>query len=144
MIIEKDYIIDAAADKVWKFVQDKEKFANCIPDLAEIDIKDEKHFIGIVKPKLAFIEGKITLDCTLQSLTNNKGKLHIKGRIIGGTFDANSTLTISEANKKSKLHWSVDVTLEGLLKPVPPSVIKATALFIADKMFDNLNEAVKE
>ena len=143
MHIEKTYTIDAPVSAVWAFLNDEDAVSKCVPDLQSLDKKDETHFTVVVKPTLAFIKGSITMECTVLSKADHKGKVKVEGSSIGSTFTATTTFALSDAKGKTAVAWGVDVEREGLLKPIPDSIVKASALFIADKLFANIEKAVK-
>ena len=143
MKIEKEYLIDHSSDKVWAFIQDREKFAKCIPDMESVEFKDEKNFNIILRPKLAFLKGKLELNCKVVSMGKKKGTLKITGKSLGSKFEAKSELSLKDKGNKTSLTWKVDVKLEGLLKPVPESVINATASVITDKLVENMKSSLK-
>jgi len=143
MHIEKAYTIDAPISAVWTVLNDRDAVSKCIPDLQSMDEHDNAHFTLMVKPTLAFISGSLTMKCTVLTIDHHKGKVKIEGSSIGSTFTATTTLSLSDAKGKTVVLWEVDVTREGLLKPIPDSIIKASALYIADKLFKNIEKAVK-
>lgn len=40
--------VQASPEKVWKFIQDPQKVASCLPDLKSVEIKDDKHMVATV------------------------------------------------------------------------------------------------
>ncbi|NGX41852.1 MAG: hypothetical protein K940chlam7_00126 [Chlamydiae bacterium] len=139
MLIEREFTIDAPLSVVWNFIKDKEKFAKCVPNLEQMKIVNDQRFILILKPKLTFLRGRIEMDCTIKKMEDNTGILLVKGKSIGSSFDAISEIILADKKNKTTLHWNVEITLQGLLKHVPESVIRATVYFIADRMIKNLS-----
>jgi len=143
MIIEADYIIEAPVSKVQEFLKDYKAFFSCIPNIDTINVSGENIKLS-VKPSLAFIKGNIEMDFTIVGKGKNKGKLKLKGKSIGSSFEGTSTLEAKPDGKCTKLHWVVDIDVKGLLKPIPESIIKASAKFISKKFFSNINDKFKK
>ena len=145
MHIEKDYLIKSKVNKVWGFISDPKKFGTCVPNVEYYKEINSKHYIVIVKPQFVFLKTKITMDWKVISLGKNSGKLRIKGKTIGSTFDVITKLNLLEKKGSSILRWGADVLrLEGILKVVPNTVIGAIGIKLADDIFNCVGLKTKE
>src|SRR3989338_7255365 len=137
MIIEKDYLIKSPIEKVWDFISKPKLFGECIPDVGTYKQVSNRHFVLTINPKFAFLKTTIVMDWKVLFFKRNHGKLSIKGKAIGSTFEAVSELKLLKKKAHSLLKLNVAIIkLSGLLKPVPDTIIKAAALKIADDIFN--------
>jgi uncharacterized protein len=49
--------VQATTETVWKFIQDPNKVASCLPDLKSVDIKDERNMVATVSVAVGPVRG---------------------------------------------------------------------------------------
>lgn len=113
----------------WGKLSDPRFLGQCIPNLESMTqcAPDQVQFK--VRPGVSFVRG--TLDITIKVEKPEPGKTvryYIQSRAIGSSSDAEAILIMEPATSGTRLRWTVDIkTLNGLLKAVPPGLIKASA-----------------
>jgi carbon monoxide dehydrogenase subunit G len=117
------------AAEVWAKLRDARFLVQCIPGVESVSESQPDRAACVLRPGFAFVRG--TLELTLQVEEAEAGKtarvlLHSKG--IGTTSDVEAAYTVEPRDGGTHLSWTADVKeLGGLLKAVPPGLVKAAA-----------------
>lgn len=116
-------------------VPDVEAVLACAPDGATLR----------VRPGLSFVRG--TLDVVLRMLDSpDAEKVHValSSKGIGSTSELEAVLALAGEGAGTRVHWSVDVIkLGGLLKLVPPGLIRGAAMQIINDAWERVSARVK-
>jgi carbon monoxide dehydrogenase subunit G len=93
-----------------------------------------------LRPAFGFVRG--TLDITLRVLDVVPGssvRYHVHGKGIGSSNEVEAALHATPADGGSHVHWTADVTqLGGLLKAIPPGLIRASAQKVIDDVMNQV------
>ncbi len=124
---ERDFP-QAPAD-LWSKLSDARFLAMCIPGAESVASVAPDKVTCTLRPGFAFVRG--TLELTLQVVeateaTSARYLNHTKG--IGSSTDVEANLVFAPQDKGTRIHWTADIkSLDGLIKAVPPGLIKASA-----------------
>ncbi len=140
MLLEKDYQLRATAEQLIAFITDVEQAVACIPNLETYEILSEMKLRLIVMPKFSFLKTRLTMVWEITSITPDVGTLHLTGKGMGCTFEADVTMKLSKAKEGSKAHLKIDYSVGGMLKHVPESLIRGAAGSLADDMISSADE----
>ncbi len=140
MLLEKDYQLKATAKQLIDFITDMEQAVTCIPNLDSYEKLSETKLRLIVKPNFSFIKTRLTMVWEIVSVGPTSGALHLTGKGIGSSFEADVSMKLSQAKEGSKAHLKIDYSVGGMLKHVPESLIKGAAGTLADDMISNADE----
>lgn len=58
MEVEKQMVIDAQIDHVWKLMLDPTIMANCVPGTQDVEVVSETEYLALIKVKISFISAK--------------------------------------------------------------------------------------
>jgi carbon monoxide dehydrogenase subunit G len=112
----------------------------CIPGVEKVSVAEAQRAVCTLRPGFSFVRG--TLDVTLVVVenappTSTRLSLHSKG--IGTTSDVEVVLAYTSQDAGTRVHWTADIKqLGGLLKAVPPGLIKGAAQKVIDEMWANV------
>ena len=127
--IEGDKDFAQAPAVVWGKLTDTRFLAQCIPGAESVAQVGPDRVECTLRPGFAFVRGTLELTLQLADLVPEQSArllLHSKG--IGSTSDVEAALALAPQEGGTRLHWAVEAkTLGGLLKAVPPGLIKASA-----------------
>lgn len=128
LYIQGQWDLPAAADIVWRKLQQMDFVVRCVPDLARVEYSGEREARLVVRPGLAFLRGEMTVH--LQRETASQGNVSVwrmEMRGIGSSAQARITAQVEEVSEQaSRLHY--EVVLEqvgGLLRAVHSSLLQA-------------------
>lgn len=135
MFLEKQVFIPAEREKVLAVFTNPVEFSQCIPNLVKMERLGETSFRLYVTQKFVFLRSNITMDWSLMEMQEASGKLKISGKGIGSKFEAFAYLKLLQKDQGTDLRLTVDISVSGLLKPIPESVIIAAADQLATEIF---------
>jgi carbon monoxide dehydrogenase subunit G len=115
--------------EVWAKLTDARFLAQCVPDVETIRQAQPDRAELVLRPGFSFVRG--TLDLTLQvadAVAPSSARLVLRAKGMGSSSDVEATLALAPQDEGTRVHWAVEVkALGGLLKPVPPGLIRGAA-----------------
>ena len=144
---EGDREFSQATDELWAKLTDAHFLVQCIPDIDTVrDVQADRASL-VIRPGFSFVRG--TLDLNLKVieavLPNARMVLHSKG--IGSSSDVEAMLTLvgQEPGPGTRVHWVVEIkTLGGLLKMVPPGLIRGAAQKVVDDAWNAVSVRLRD
>jgi len=118
-LIEKEFDIEQPIDIVWKSLADPEDIVTCVPGAAITEKVDDRNYKGEVVTKFGPIKAKYAGDIEIQELDEANYKMVLKGRGLDskgkGSADMIMNGTLIEADGKTNVKFSMDITIVGML-----------------------------
>jgi len=118
-LIEKEFDIEQPIDIVWKSLADPEDIVTCVPGAAITEKVDGRNYKGEVVTKFGPIKAKYAGDIEIQELDEANYKMVLKGRGLDskgkGSADMIMNGTLIEADGKTNVKFSMDITIVGML-----------------------------
>jgi carbon monoxide dehydrogenase subunit G len=115
--------------EVWAKLTDARFLAQCVPDVETVRQAQPDRAELVLRPGFSFVRG--TLDLTLQvadAVAPSSARLVLRAKGMGSSSDVEATLALAPQDEGTRVHWAVEVkALGGLLKPVPPGLIRGAA-----------------
>jgi carbon monoxide dehydrogenase subunit G len=101
----------------------------CVPDVAEVKEITPTSALMIVRPGFAFIRGELQLRFEkLAEEPPQSARYLITSKGVGSNSAVEAHFQLEAQNEQSLLRWTAEVKeLGGLLKAIPPGLIKAAA-----------------
>jgi len=114
---------------LWSKLSDARFLVECIPGVEATAFAEQGKAVCTLRPGFAFVRG--TLELTLivaDTVAEQSIRLLLHGKGIGSTNDVEATLNLEPQSNGTRVHWVAEIkSLGGLLKAVPPGLIKAAA-----------------
>jgi len=128
----------APREKVWNFITDPEKIANCLPELQSLEVKDAKTFTVTVKVGISFVRGNFKFDFTLlDQKPPSHSTFEAIGKGAGVSVRLNATIELDERGVDlTELKWKTDAQMGGLLGEISPSLIQTSTNKLTQQFFD--------
>jgi len=118
-LITKEFDIEQPIGVVWKSLADPEDIVTCVPGAAITEKVDEKNYKGEVVTKFGPIKAKYAGDIEIVELDEANHKMVLKGRGLDskgkGSADMIMNGTLEEADGKTNVKFSMDITIVGML-----------------------------
>jgi carbon monoxide dehydrogenase subunit G len=136
--------INADFDTVWKFINDPEKVATCLPDLQKVDIKDDKNFDAHVKVGIGPVRGRFKFAITLEPHPEeHKMVVKLRGGGLGSAIDLQAGADIVEqADKSTLLDWNGEAVVRGPAATVGGRVLDNKAKELISHVFAEISRKV--
>ncbi|MEE2839201.1 MAG: SRPBCC domain-containing protein [Acidobacteriota bacterium] len=117
MLLEGDFIVQAAREKAYGFLVDPEQVGNHLPDVEELDVEDQENFTVKAKVGVSYIKGSMVMK--LQILDKEppvSAKVVGKGSGMASVVDMTTHFNLEEVGAgETKINWSGEVAVGGKL-----------------------------
>lgn len=117
--INKEFEIEQSIDKVWKNLANPEEIVVCVPGASITEKIDDKNYKGAVVTKFGPIKASYAGDIEIIELDEVNKKMVLKGRGLDskgkGSADMIMNGTLTEESGKTKVNFSMDITIVGML-----------------------------
>jgi carbon monoxide dehydrogenase subunit G len=124
---EKRFPLTAA--EVWDKLADAAFLVQCVPGVESVRESSRESASFVIRPGFSFVRG--TLEVSLRIIDPNPPRsfhLLIQSKGIGSSSKVTGVVTLASAENQTKVDWQAELAeLGGLLKAVPPGLLKASA-----------------
>lgn len=139
--------IKASRDKVWAFVTDPEKIAQCAPGLEDdgLQIVDEDHFKVKVRAGVGMIRTTFEFDCEwVERNEPNHAHIRARGNAPGSSVTMDATMDLSDGDEgETVMVWKTDAQISGRLAGVGGRLINPVADRMTGQVFDCFREKLE-
>lgn len=140
---DRDYPL-ALAD-LWAKLTDARFLVSCLPDVDNVVEAAADHAVLVLRPSFAFVRG--TLDMTLHIVdanAPNSARVLVHSKGIGSSSTVEAALAFSATPAGTHIHWSAVIKeLGGLLKMIPPGLIRGAAQRVIDEAWTKIDTNLK-
>ena len=111
--------------EVNNFISNPYEIAQCVPDASNVSCKDSKTFSLDVRVGVAMISGTFKITGKLAEHEGNRFVYEISGAGVGSTVNIKLSMGIESVEEnKSRIKWSAEAQISGLVSGISESVIK--------------------
>ncbi|RIH82575.1 Carbon monoxide dehydrogenase subunit G (CoxG) [Meiothermus luteus] len=138
--------VQAEADKVWRFIQDPQKVASCLPDLKSVEIKDEKNMVATVGVAVGPVRGTFKFNIELEPRPEeNKVLVRLRGGGLGSVVDLTASAVVTDqGDQTTLLDWQGQATVSGPAASLGGRVLDAQAKKLIQTVFANMSQRMSE
>lgn len=141
MIFEGTYEIKAPTDKVWDYVSNPRRIANCLPDLKSLDEEGPDRFVAVVRIGVGFIKGDFRFRFSiLDKKPPSHARLKATGTGSGSTVDVDTLIDLREVPAGTRLAYKADVKVSGPIAGFGQRIMEPTVKKNVDQMFDRVKK----
>jgi carbon monoxide dehydrogenase subunit G len=131
--------IPAPRERVFAFVTDPRKVAECGPGTEQIEVIDPTHFKISAKVGVGFISAKfvVNLEITEQRVPE-MAVIKARGQAPGSAVDAVGRMNLVEGTEPgtTTMVWGAEINLSGMLASVGSRMVDSTADKMISQTFD--------
>ncbi len=139
--ITKEFEIDQPIGEVWKNLANPEEIVVCVPGASITEKIDDKNYKGAVVTKFGPIKAAYAGDIEIIELDEENNKMVLKGRGLDskgkGSADMIMNGTLTEEDGKTKVVFSMDITIVGMLAQFGSRLINDVSDQLLDQFVDN-------
>ncbi len=138
--------VQASTEKVWRFIQDPQKVASCLPDLKSVEFKDDKNMVATVGVSVGPVRGSFKFNIELDPRPEeNKVQVRIRGGGLGSAVDLTASANIAGQDEQTTLlDWQGQATVSGPAATVGGRVLDAQAKRLIETVFANMGKKMSE
>jgi carbon monoxide dehydrogenase subunit G len=142
---EGDQNFAQPAAEVWTKLSDARFLVQCIPGIESVSRSEQQTAVCVLRPGFAFVRG--TLEVTIQiteAVPEQLIRIDLYSKGIGSSSRVLAALDFVPQAGGSRVHWTAAVTeLGGLLKAVPPGLLKASAQRVISDVWATIQTKVQ-
>lgn len=146
MTFAQDCVIAAERDRLWALLMDVPKVARCVPGVETVTQVDDRTFTGRlgvrIGPIRLSLDGTIAIEEQDQDLWRARMRADANDRRLGGGIRARMTLTLSPADRGTRLQIETDLTVLGKIGEFGQPMIKKKADTVLEEFAENLRDAL--
>lgn len=146
MQISDSFVVDAPREEVWRFLNDAQSLARCLPGCEDVQAIDDANYQAKIKVQLAFIS--MAFDVTVR-ITNmdppNSLSAEISGKPsnLAGRLKVESRLFLEEAGDQStRVRYEMDMSMTGRLGSIGQPVFRSKAKEMGSEFAGNVQAAL--
>ncbi len=128
---------------VYGFVTDPHRVGNCMPDLQELTVQDERHMVAIVRVGIGPIRGKFKMEAAITPEDGEGLALKLKGNGMGNGIAMESRMKLVAVDGGTELHWSAEASVSGPLAGVGGRLLEGQARKTTEQLFINIRKALE-
>jgi carbon monoxide dehydrogenase subunit G len=132
MLIEEVFVVKAPIQKVWDFLIDIKSLSSLFPQyIKDIQIIDEKNFVGTVKVKVAFLSATFKGSMTITDIDPPRRLESIckgKAPLVGSTVSQKNYLYLKEiSDNETEVRYRSEINVVGRLSTLGERAIRGKA-----------------
>lgn len=132
--------IDVPIQKVWTYLLDVNKVAECAPGFQSLEEVGTEHWKAVISIGIGPVKAKFNLDVTRPEM-HEPDKMVVKGRgkAPGSAVELAGTMNLSSVDDtQSRMDWSANVVVSGTLASVGARLMNSTAEKLTEQFFSCL------
>jgi carbon monoxide dehydrogenase subunit G len=146
MHFEGKITIQAPREKVWSFLTDPEKVADCAPGVETMEVlAPNEKFRVVTALGFGTLKARFTTDVEWMGLEPPRlAQMKFHGTAAGSAVDGATTMTLSEPeNGTTELAWAAEVGLAGTLASVGSRLMGGVAKKVTDAFFVKVRKKIQ-
>ncbi|MGH2504760.1 MAG: SRPBCC family protein [Ktedonobacterales bacterium] len=130
--------IKAPVAKVWAFVLDPNKVAECAPGFKTMEILGPDHFKPTLAVGIGAVKATFTLDVQLEDVREpDHAAMRGRGAAAGSAVDMVAAMDLKPLSEaETQMDWTADVNVSGTLASVGARLMEGTAQRLTARFFD--------
>ncbi len=137
-------VVNVSLDRIWEFVSDTSRVANCIPGVKAISLKDQDHFDADVEVAVGFIKNTYKLSVGINRTPKTAIDLSLSGSGGGGRMDGSAKVTFGDEVSAVRVSYNASITIAGPLAGLGARFIGNTSDKILKGLFDCIKRGVEQ
>jgi carbon monoxide dehydrogenase subunit G len=137
--------IKAPKERVFAFVLDPNKVAECAPGFKTMEILGPDHFKPTLAIGIGAIKATFTLDVTLEDVRpTDHAAMRGRGSAAGSAVDMSAAMDLTAvSDSETKMDWVADVNVSGTLASVGARMMEGVAHKLTAQFFDCFQQKIE-
>jgi carbon monoxide dehydrogenase subunit G len=141
MKLEGSYDVKAPRDKVWNAFLDPETLRQAIPGCEKLELIGNDEYKATMKIGVAAVKGTFEGKVRLQDKKAPESyRLAAEGSGGPGFVRADTLITLSDSDGGTRVSYSADVQVGGLIAGVGQRMLGGVSKMLADQFFNRMSE----
>lgn len=138
--------IDAPREKVWQYLTDPHRVAECAPGLESVEVLiPDKKFRAVASVGFGAVKARFTVDAEWTDVDPpNRARMKIDGKAPGSGVNGSSEMSLSDAeNGATLLTWSADVTIIGAIASLAARLMGVVTKTLTNAFFECVRKKIE-
>jgi carbon monoxide dehydrogenase subunit G len=129
--------IAAPIDKVWAFLLDVNKVAECAPGFQSLEVLGEEHWKAVVSVGIGAVKAKFTLDVTRPEMHEpDHMVVKARGKAPGSAVELSGDMHLTAVDSnQTRMDWEAKVIVSGTIASVGARLLQGTAEKLTGQFF---------
>jgi uncharacterized protein len=135
--------VNASQEEVWRVFMDPTQFCRVMPGCEKARQLDETHYEAMLKVKVQFLTFRSK---ALGTILEAEAPHHLVGELVGephtmaGTFRNRVTIDLAPINNKTKIQYTMDITMLGRLASMGEPIVRLISHRFSKEFVDNVSK----
>jgi carbon monoxide dehydrogenase subunit G len=132
--------ISVPIEKVWTYLMDVNKVAECAPGFQSLEILGDEHWKAVVSVGVGPVKAKFTLDVTRPEIHEpDLMVVKARGKAPGSAVELSGRMNLSSVEEnQTKMDWTAQVVVSGTIASVGARLMNGTAEKLTGQFFNCL------
>ncbi|WP_052889639.1 CoxG family protein [Thermogemmatispora carboxidivorans] len=132
--------IAAPIDKVWAFLLDVDKVAECAPGFQSLEVLGEEHWKAVVSVGIGAVKARFTLDVTRPEMHEpDHMVVKARGKAPGSAVELSGDMHLTAVDStQTRMDWEAKVIVSGTIASVGARLLQGTAEKLTGQFFSCL------
>jgi carbon monoxide dehydrogenase subunit G len=137
-------VIAATPERTYRSLCDPKFMVSTVPDLQSYRILDQDHFDAKIKVGMSIVRGTVDMKFELKDKVETKhARLIGDGGGAGSKMHIDSTFDLSPDGQGTKMAWSADADLGGLIAGIGAQILKGQSEKQVSEIFSNIKQKLE-
>ncbi|WP_069803181.1 CoxG family protein [Thermogemmatispora onikobensis] len=129
--------IAAPIDKVWAFLLDVNKVAECAPGFQSLEVLGEEHWKAVVSVGIGAVKARFTLDVTRPEMHEpDHMVVKARGKAPGSAVELSGDMHLTAVDSnQTRMDWEAKVIVSGTIASVGARLLQGTAEKLTGQFF---------
>ena len=132
--------ISVPIEKVWTYLMDVNKVAECAPGFQSLETLGDEHWKAVISVGVGPVKAKFTLDVTRPEIHEpDLMVVKARGKAPGSAVELSGRMNLSSVEEnQTKMDWTAQVVVSGTIASVGARLMNGTAEKLTGQFFDCL------
>jgi uncharacterized protein len=132
--------ISVPIEKVWTYLMDVNKVAECAPGFQSLEVLGDEHWKAVVSVGVGPVKAKFTLDVTRPEIHEpDLMVVKARGKAPGSAVELSGRMNLSSVEEnQTKMDWTAQVVVSGTIASVGARLMNGTAEKLTGQFFNCL------
>ena len=145
MKFSDSFDVDAPINKVYFTLTNPDAISKSLPDLQSMEVVDKDKFKAKFKVGMSYIRGSVNLEFEFKNKIENKHATVLgHGSGMQSSIDLVIDFDLMENNGLTKVDWSADAKVGGLIAGVGSKLLEGSTKKQIDKLVNSLKELIEQ
>ncbi len=144
MKLQGTFKVRAPPERVYDFLLDPRRLAECIDDPHTLEVESEDRFRGTLRSGVGPVKGTFTFTAQIaERAASERARIRVHGTGMGSAFDIDATIALAASSGATTATWQADVILSGTIASLGARLMQSTIDKKTRVFFENVRQRLE-